>query len=119
MGVASEIVVEFVERDPATLKDWVLGWVRQRMASLFSGHAANMNRSLLTEDKRVATTQVLAQPPGDDYLPAQFWDVPKLNHRLSTTFNVEYASDSSYHFCCAWPVFRFTGRRSLTVDEPM
>lgn len=73
-------------------------WHKQRMASLYTGHAGNLNRSFLTEEQREAVTEVLAQPPGDEYLPAQFWDVPKLNHWLSTTYNIEYASDSSYHF---------------------
>lgn len=41
---------------------------------------------------------MLNQPPDSEYLPAQFWDVSKLSHWLSTTFSVEYASDSSYHF---------------------
>ena len=96
--VAPEIVAEFVDREPSTLKDWVAEWERQRLASLYTGHAGNLNRSFLTEEQREAVLQVLAQPPGDEYLPAQFWDVPKLDHWLSTTFNIEYASDSSYHF---------------------
>lgn len=96
--VAPEVVAEFVDRAPSTLRDWVVDWEHQRMASLYTGHAGNLNRSFLTEEQRDAVAQVLNQPPGSGYLPAQFWDVPKLNHWLSTTFDVEYASDSSYHF---------------------
>lgn len=96
--VAPKIVADFVDREPSTLQDWVRDWNTQRMASLFTGHAGNLNRSYLSEEQRETVTQVLSQPPGEDYLPAQFWDVPKLNHWLSTTFNIEYASASSYHF---------------------
>lgn len=93
--VAPDIVAEFVDREPTTLNDWVVDWNKQRMASMFTGHAGNLNRSLLTEEQLEAVMQVLAQPPGEEFLPAQFWDVPKLDHWLSTTFNVEYASASS------------------------
>ncbi|MDV2977965.1 UNVERIFIED_CONTAM: IS630 family transposase [Actinomycetes bacterium ARC8] len=96
--VDTEIVADFVDREPSTLEDWVRDWNTQRMASLFTGHAGNLNRSLLTEEQREAVIQVLCQPPSDEFLPAQFWDVPKLDHWLSTTFNIEYASASSYHF---------------------
>ena len=96
--VAPQIVAEFVDREPSTLEDWVRDWNTQRMASLFTGHAGNLNRSYLTEEQREAVTEVLAQPPADEFLPAQFWDVPKLAHWLSTTFDIEYASASSYHF---------------------
>ncbi|RAX45520.1 IS630 family transposase, partial [Arthrobacter sp. AQ5-05] len=96
--VAPEVVAEFVDREPSTLDDWVTDWNRQRMASLLTGHAGNLNRSFLTEEQREAVTQVLSQPPGEEYLPAEFWDVPKLDHWLSTTFDVEYASNTSYHF---------------------
>lgn len=92
------IVADFVDRAPSTLKDWVVDWEKQRMASLYTGHAGNLNRSFLSKEQREAVLHVLSQPPGPEYLPAQFWDVPKLNHWLSTTFNIEYASESSYHF---------------------
>lgn len=96
--ISPEVVTEFVDREPSTLKDWVVDGEKQRMASLYTGHAGNLNRSFLSEEQREVVTQVLAQPPGPEYLPAEFWDVPKLDHWLSTTFNVEYASDSAYQF---------------------
>lgn len=74
--VAPSIVAELVDREPVTLKDWVIDWETQCMASLLTGHAGNLNRSFLTQDQREAVIQVLNQPPGDDYLSAQFWDVP-------------------------------------------
>lgn len=92
------IVADFVDREPSTFKDWVVNWEKQRMASLYTGHTGNLNRSFLSEEQREAVLQVLSQQPGDEYVPAEFWDVPKLDHWLSATFNVEYASDSSYHF---------------------
>lgn len=97
-GVDPVIVADFVDREPSTLEDWARDWSKQRMASLFTGHAGNLNRSFLTEEQREIVAQVLSQPPGDQYLPAQFWDVPKLDHWLFTTFNVEYASATSYQF---------------------
>lgn len=97
-GVDPVIVADFVDREPSTLEDWVRDWCTQRMASLFTGHAGNLNRSFLTAEQKEAVEQVLSQPPGDEYLPAQFWDVPKLDRWLSTTFNVEYASPTSYQF---------------------
>lgn len=93
--VAPEIVAEFVDREPSTLDDGVADWHQQRISFLYTGHARNLNRSFLSEEHREAVTEVLSQPPADEYLPAQFWDVPKLDHWLLTTFNIEYASNSS------------------------
>ena len=70
--VSPEVVAEFVDREPSTLKDWVVDWEKQRMASLYTGHAGNLNRSFFTQEQREAVLHVLAQPPGPEYLPAQF-----------------------------------------------
>lgn len=117
--VAPEIVADFVDREPSTLMDWVTDWHQQRMASLFTGHPGNLNRSFLTEAQRETVAQVLPQPPGEEFLPAQFWDVPKLDHWLSTTFNIEYASASSYHFLLRMAGLSFHKPESLTAGEPM
>ncbi|MFC4715158.1 helix-turn-helix domain-containing protein, partial [Glutamicibacter bergerei] len=65
--VAPEIVAEFVDREPSTLVDWMTDWHQQRMASLLTGHAGNLNRSFLTEEQRATVNEVLSQPPGDEY----------------------------------------------------
>ena len=97
-GVGIEIIAEFVERDPATVRRWLNQWAEQRMAAIFTGHAGNLNASRLTREQLEEAMQVLSCPPEHAGLPAGFWSVPKLASWLRTEFEVAYESASSYQF---------------------
>ncbi|UNX53211.1 IS630 family transposase [Georgenia sp. TF02-10] len=91
-------VARFVDRRPSTVRAWVRDWQKMRLASVHTGHAENLNASKLTADQRAQVAQILASPPSEQGLPAQFWDVPNLASWLHNHFEVVYESDSSYHF---------------------
>lgn len=92
------IVADFVGRRPSTVATWLRDWRTERMASIYTGHAGNLNRSKLTAAQREEVAAVLADPPGDQGLPGQFWSVPALEDWMSAQFDVVYESRSSYHF---------------------
>lgn len=92
------IVADFVGRQPSTVATWLRDWRTERMGSIYTGHASNLNRSKLTAAQREQTAAVLAEAPSDHGLPGQFWSVPALEQWVSSQFGVVYESDSSYHF---------------------
>lgn len=51
-GVPVDIIARFVERQPSTVTIWITDFNRLRIASLFTGHAANINASKLTPAQR-------------------------------------------------------------------
>lgn len=54
--VAPDVVAEFVDQSTSPLKAWVADWEAQRMASLYTGHVGNLNRSFLTAEQGDAVT---------------------------------------------------------------
>jgi transposase len=103
-GVDPEIIANATGREPSTIRAWVAGWRKTRMASIFTGHAGNPGASKLTADQRAQVARDLALAPEDHGLPKGFWDVPKLREHLSAVFDVVYESPASYHY-----LLRFAG----------
>jgi transposase len=97
-GVPSESICLATNRSSRTVADWLRAWRKQRLASIFTGHAGNLNASKLTKDQLAEIQQVLAEPPRDHGIPGSFWDVPKLKTYLQTKFEILYESPQSYHF---------------------
>lgn len=87
-----------VPRSERTITRWINGFERRRMSSIFSGMVGNEHAAKLTKTQKLEIKQVIGQPPNDQGLPKEFWDVPKLKHYVSTYFGVVYESDVSYHF---------------------
>ncbi|BAC17150.1 IS630 family transposase [Corynebacterium efficiens] len=96
-GVAPDIIARFVERRPSTVTTWILEFNRLRIASLYTGHAANTNASKLTPAQRAEIATVLSTPPSAHDIPAQFWTVPQLKDWIASNFEVVYDSDTTYH----------------------
>ena len=109
-NVAIDIVADFVDRKPSTVKEWLHQWNISRMGSVVTGHCGNLNASKLTAEQRDQAAAVLQLPPGEQGLPGGFWSVPSLKSWLSTKFSVIYESTTSYHF-----LLRFAG---LSFHEP-
>ena len=82
------------------------------MCSVLTGHAGNQNAAKLTRDQKQELKKILAQPPSQTGIHAEFWDVPAIRDVVKILFDVEYQSDSSYQL-----LLRFCGL-SLELPDP-
>lgn len=97
-GVEPSAIADMVDRKPSTVETWIRNWHKQRLSSIFTGHADNHNAGKLTLDQLEEVRQILQSPPSDFGLPKEFWDVPVLKQYIQASFDVTYESVSSYHF---------------------
>jgi len=97
-NVPAAVIARFVDRAESTVTEWARQWRQERISSIFTGHANNLNASKLTAEQRGEVRRVLSQPPTAQGLPEQFWTVPDLSAWLHTRFDVIYESATSYHF---------------------
>lgn len=112
MGVAAEIIAMSVDRSERTVSDWLRDWNACRLQSVVTLHAGNQNAAKLTRDQKEELKEVLASPPSEAGVPADFWDVPALEDVVKTKFDVEYKSESSYQL-----LMRFIGM-SFKLPDP-
>ena len=111
-GVDVSIIAEMVERSVKTIREWLAGWWDSRMCSVLTGHAGNQNAAKLTRAQKEDLKAVLAQPPSQSGIDAEFWDVPAIRGVVEILFDVEYESDSSYQL-----LLRFCGL-SFKLPDP-
>ena len=111
-GVDVGIIAEMVERTERTVQEWLADWQATRMCSVLTGHAGNQNAAKLTRDQKQELKKILAQPPSQTGIHAEFWDVPAIRDVVKIMFDVEYQSDSSYQL-----LLRFCGL-SLELPDP-
>ena len=111
-GVSIEIIAKMVERTERTMQEWLADWQATRMCSVLTGHAGNQNATKLTRDQKQELKAVLAQPPSQSGIDAEFWDVPAIRDVVKILFDVEYESDSSYQL-----LLRFCGL-SFKLPDP-
>jgi len=97
-GVPPESISLAINRSSRTVANWLRAWHKQRLASIFTGHAGNLNASKLTKGQLAEIQRVLAEPPHDHGIPGSFWDVPKLKTYVEASFGTVYESIQSYHF---------------------
>jgi transposase len=97
-GVDIAIVARFVDREISTIASWIKLFDAERLASVVTGHAGNLNASYLSAAQRAEVAEVLALPPSNVGIPEQFWSVGDLASWLELTFDVVYESPESYHF---------------------
>ena len=95
-GVDVGIIAEMVERTERTVQEWLADWQATRMCSVLTGHAGDQNAAKLTRDQKQELKKILAQPPSQTGIHAEFWDVPAIRDVVKILFDVEYQSDSSY-----------------------
>jgi len=96
--VATDVIARFVDRAPSTVQQWLAEWRKIRLASVFTGHADNRNACKLTEEQEHEAVSVLADPPSEHGIPAEFWAPPQFSGWLQAHFGVRFESPSSYHF---------------------
>ena len=111
-GVGIDIIAKMVERTERTVQEWLADWRATRMCSVLTGHAGNQNAAKLTRDQKQELKKILAQPPSQTGIHAEFWDVPALRDVVKILFDVEYQSDSSYQL-----LLRFCGL-SFKLPDP-
>ena len=111
-GVDVSIIAEMVERSVKTIREWLAEWQDSRMCSVLTGHAGNQNAAKLTRAQKEELTAVLARPPSQAGVHAEFWDVPAIRDVVKILFDVEYESDSSYQL-----LLRFCGL-SFKLPDP-
>lgn len=97
-------LTQVFDRHERTLIRWIQDFERRRMSSIFSGMVGNEHAGKLTKAQKLEIKEVIGQPPNEQGLPKEFWDVPKLKNYVETQFGVVYESDVSYHF-----LLRFSG----------
>lgn len=96
-GLQISDIAEAILVSVRTITRWLKNFVKNRLASLFSGHISNENAAKLTRDQKKEIKWLLSQPPDEYGIPPRFWDVPKLKNYVSAVFDVVYESDVSYH----------------------
>ena len=114
-GVDVSTIAEMAERTERTMQEWLADWQATRMCSVLTGHAGNQNAAKLTRAQKEELKTVLAQPPSQTGVHAEFWDVPAIRDVVKILFDVEYESDSSYQL-----LLRFCGmsfKRPDPFDE--
>lgn len=103
-GIILSSLTRVFDRHERTLIRWIQDFGRHRMSSIFSGMVGNEHAGKLTKAQKLEIKLVIGQPPNEQGLPKEFWDVPKLKNYVQTQFGVVYESDVSYHF-----LLRFSG----------
>jgi transposase len=103
-GLQSAGIAVVVKRSRYTIDGWLRRFSKERLASIFSGHANNHNAGKLTASQLAQIKEVLAQPPSEYGIPKEMWDVPALKEYVSAAFDVIYESPESYYF-----LLRFSG----------
>lgn len=96
--VRTEVIADSLGKTTRTVSDWLSAWRQRRMSSVFTGHRHNDNAAKLTREQKAQIKQTLQQPPSDQGLPRQFWDVPQLKTYIEAGFGIVYECDQSYHF---------------------
>lgn len=98
------------DRSKRSLTRWISDYDERNMSSIFSGKVGNEHASKLTKEQKKEIKEVIGEPPNDQGIPKEFWDVPKLKNYVQARFGVIYESEVSYHF-----LLRFSG---LTIKYP-
>ncbi|MGL5823824.1 MAG: IS630 family transposase [Nocardioides sp.] len=112
VGVGVDAIAVSVDRSPRTVAGWLSDWNGSRLGSVVTGHAGNENAAKLTERQKSQLAEVLASPPSEAGVRADFWDVPALEDVVKVKFGVEYESDSSYQL-----LMKFLGM-SFKLPDP-
>ena len=86
------------------MQEWPAEWRATRMRSVLTVHAGNQNAAEPARARKQELKKILAQPPSQAGIHAEFWDVPAIRDVVKTLFDVEYQADSSYRL-----LLRFCG----------
>ena len=94
------------------MQEWLAEWRATRMCSVLTGHAGNRDAAEPARAQKEELRAVLAQPPSQAGVHAEFWDVPAIRDVVKTLSDAEHQTDSSYQL-----LLRFCGL-SLELPDP-
>ena len=95
-GVGIGIIAKMVERAERAVQEWLADWQATRMRRVPAGHAGNRDAAEPARAQKEELRAVLARPPSQAGVHAEFWDVPAIRDVVKTLSDAEYRSDSSY-----------------------
>jgi len=94
-GFSSYQISQILLRSEKTIREWIRGYQKRGISSLFPAYKGDNARKLSREQK--ATLKViLAKPPSEYGIPQRFWDISSLKQYIQAEFGVEYESNESY-----------------------
>ena len=94
-GIIAE-TVERAERTERTVQEWPAEWQATRMRRVPAGHAGNQEAAKLTRTRKQDLTAVLARPPSQTGVHAEFRDAPAIRDVVKILFDAEHQADSSH-----------------------
>lgn len=94
-GFSPHQISQVLLRSEKTVREWIKGFQRQRISSIFPRYKGD-NAAKLTSVQKQELSEVLSKPPSDYGIPYLFWDVSALKSYIKAEFGVEYESDESY-----------------------
>jgi len=77
-GIDVGVIAEMVECSDNTIREWLADWLTSGMCSVLTGHAGNQSAVKLTRAQKQDLKTVLALPPSQAGVDAEFGDVPAL-----------------------------------------
>jgi len=95
-------LAEMLDRSERVISRWVKDYSLRFMSSIFSGKIGNEHAAKLTKEQKAEIKSVIGQPPNDQGIPKEFWDVPKLKNYVQARFGVIYESDVSFSSKVFW-----------------
>ena len=118
-GVSIDTLAVMFNRKRRTILRWVGEYSQRRLASIFSGMVDNEHASKLTRVQKQEIQEILQQPPSNQGLPRDFWDVPTLKDYVKAEFGVVYESVQSYHYLLRFSKlsFKYPERFDIHRDE--
>jgi len=95
-GYSGPQIADILFKDEKTVREWIQGFNKERIASIFPQTLNNQNAAKLTRQQKDQIKEILSKPPSDYGIPASFWDISTLKRYIKAEFGVEYESNESY-----------------------
>ena len=94
-GYSIPQVAKIFFKSEKTIREWIKGFQRERVASIFPKTLGNQHAAKLTIAQKQQLKKVLEKPPEENGITGKFWDVSKLRYYVKAEFGVEYESGNS------------------------
>ncbi len=94
----SKDIALILMRKEGTIRQWLNDFNQRGLSTIFHQYEGNTNASKLTDEQRKEIQETLKNPPSDQGLPKQFWDVPTIKKYIRSKFGIVYESSRSYHY---------------------
>lgn len=104
---AAHDIATILMRTENTIRQWIHDFQERRTGSIFHQYQNNVNASKLTKEQKEEIKKILEQPPSEQGLSKNFWDVPTLKEYMKAEFGVVYESDRSYHYLLSFSGLSF------------